>query len=87
MALMLQGGDFIQAKLTDPTGRVAALSAQKQTDREVIEEFFLLTLSRRPNRAESVKMLGFLAAANNRKQRIEDMMYALLNHPEFLFQH
>ena len=29
MALMLQGGDFLQAKLTDPSGRVAALAASK----------------------------------------------------------
>jgi hypothetical protein len=87
MALMLQGGDFIQAKLSDPAGRVAVLAASKLTDREVIEELFLLTLSRRPKKDEAAKMLDFLAKSANRKERIEDLMHALLNHPEFLFQH
>jgi hypothetical protein len=32
-------------------------------------------------------MLDFLAKSANRKERIEDLMHALLNHPEFLFQH
>jgi len=87
MALMLQGGDFIQGKLSDLDGRVGTLAASKRTDPDVIEELFLLTLSRRPKPAEAAKMLDFLAKSNNRKQRIEDMMHALLNHPEFLFQH
>ena len=48
-----QGGDFLQAKLGAPTGRVAALAASKLTDREAVEEMFLLTLSRRPTAASS----------------------------------
>ena len=87
MALMLQGGDFIQSKLSDPSGRVTVLAASKLTDREVIDELFLLTLSRHPNKDEAAKMLDFLAKSTNRKERIEDLMHALLNHPEFLFQH
>lgn len=87
MALLLQGGDFIQAKLSDPAGRVAVLAASKLTDREVVEELFLLTLSRRPKKDEAAKTLDFLAKSTNRKERIEDLMHALLNHPEFLFQH
>jgi hypothetical protein len=89
MALMLQGGDFLQAKLSAPTGRVATLAASKMTDREAVEEMFLLTLSRRPTAAEAEKVLGFLAKGEqrSRRQRFEDVMHALLNHPEFLFQH
>jgi hypothetical protein len=89
MALMLQGGDFIQAKLTAPTGRVAALATSKLTDREAVEQMFLLTLSRRPTTAEAEKVLSFLAKGDkqSRQQRFEDVMHALLNHPEFLFQH
>lgn len=89
MALMLQGGEFLQAKLGAPTGRVATLAASKMTDREAVEEMFLLTLSRRPTAAESEKVLRFLAKGERRtrQQRFEDVMHALLNHPEFLFQH
>src|SRR5262245_11547872 len=89
MALMLQGGNFLQDKLAVPTGRVATLAASKLTDREAVEEMFLLTLSRQPTAAELEKVLGFLAKGDerSRQQRFEDVMHALLNHPEFLFQH
>ncbi|HYH68324.1 MAG TPA: DUF1553 domain-containing protein [Urbifossiella sp.] len=88
-ALMLQGGAFLQEKLTAPKGRVATLAASKLTDREVVEEMFLLTLARRPTADETGKVLAFLAAGDQRlrRQRFEDVMHALLNHPEFLFQH
>jgi hypothetical protein len=89
MALMLQGGNFLQAKLSAPTGRVATLATSKTTDRETVEEMFLLTLSRKPTVAEAEKVLAFLAKGEQRtrQQRFEDIMHALLNHPEFLFQH
>jgi hypothetical protein len=89
MALMLQGGDFIQSKLTDPAGRVASLAASKLTDREVIDELFLLTLARRPTAAELEWITTYFAKQQNRtrQQNYEDVLHALLNHPEFLFQH
>ena len=89
MALMLQGGDFLQAKLTDPFGRVAALAASKRDDRAVIEQLFLATLCRRPTKDEMAALLGFLGKNDRRtrKEQIEDALHALLNHPEFLFQH
>jgi hypothetical protein len=88
MALLLQGGDFVQSKLTDPAGRVAALAASKLTDREAVEELFLLTLSRRPTAAEHERIAAYLQASKRtRQQNYEDVLHALLNHPEFLFQH
>jgi hypothetical protein len=89
MALMLQGGDFIQSKLRDPTGRIAALASSKLTDGAVVEELFLATLCRVPTKDEMDKLLGFVARneTRSRKEKLEDVMHALLNHPEFLFQH
>ena len=88
MALMLQGGDFLQAKLADPGGRAAALAASARTDREVVEELFLLALGRQPTAAERAKVMGVFVADRKRPRRenVEDAMHALLNHPEFLFQ-
>jgi hypothetical protein len=88
MALMLQGGDFIQAKLTDPAGRVAKLAASAMTDREAVDEMFLLTLSRPPTADEWKRVAAVFAAGKRpRREQFEDVMHALLNHPEFLFQH
>ena len=89
MALMLLGGDFIQAKLRAPSGRIAALASSMLTDRAVVEELYLATLCRLPTKDELDKLLGFVARneKRSRKERLEDVMHALLNHPEFLFQH
>jgi hypothetical protein len=89
MALMLQGGDFVQKKLADPNGRVAALASSALSDREVVEELFLLALSRRPTAKELNLILDHFAKEPSapRRQKYEDVLYALLNHTEFLFQH
>jgi hypothetical protein len=88
-ALLLQGGDFLQRKLADPAGRAARLAGSDRSDREVIEELFLATLSRRPTAAEADTLLAGFAArpGRTRRQNAEDALHALLNHPEFLFQH
>ena len=87
--IAMVGGDFVQAKLTDPRGRVAALTAGSRPDRDAIEELFLATLSRRPTAKELETVLAYLAREGNstRRQRYEDVTFALLNHIEFLFQH
>ena len=82
------GGDFVQAKLNDPRGRVAVLAASGRADREVIEELFLATLSRRPTVKEMETVLAFPAKGNApRHLRYEDVLSALPNQIEFLFQH
>ena len=89
MALMLEGGDFLQTKLASPTGRVASLVKSCPHDSELIEELYLLTLSRLPSAAEQRAALTHLARhpERPRQNQVEDLMHALLNHPEFLFQH
>ncbi|HSQ57609.1 MAG TPA: DUF1549 and DUF1553 domain-containing protein [Gemmata sp.] len=88
-SMSLVGGDFLQSKLSDPAGRVAALAASSRSDRDVIEELFLATLSRRPSTKELERLLAFLAKDEHtpRQKRYEDVLYALLNHIEFQFQH
>lgn len=89
MALMLQGGDFIQAKLARPDGRAATLARSTRSDRELVEEMFLLALSRGPTTKEQGAVLEYLAKhpERTRQQKCEDVMHSLLNHAEFLFQH
>ncbi len=89
MALMLQGGDFLQTKLTHPSGRIARLAASSATDSEVVDGLFLRTLSRPPTAAEWRRVSEFLGRdpRMSRQRKFEDVLHALLNHPEFLFQH
>src|SRR5262249_41610046 len=88
-ALHLTGGSIVHDKLASPTGRIARLLAGKRTDAEVVEELFQATLSRHPTPAESARLLRRFAraGADGRRRVAEDVLYALLNHREFLFQH
>ncbi len=55
---------------------------------QVIDEIFLLTVSRRPTAEEKQKAVDYLA--NNpqaRAQALEDLMWASLNTKEFMFNH
>ena len=50
------------------------------------DELFLATVSRFSTAAERAVVASRLAAAADRKAAVEDVLHALLNHPEFLFQ-
>jgi hypothetical protein len=87
-ALHLVGGRTVHALLRDPAGRVARLSAASSPDAAVIDELFLASLSRYPTAEERQVVSTRLASAGDQRRRVlEDVLWALLNHREFLFQH
>jgi hypothetical protein len=64
------------------------LTAGKSND-DVADDLFLATLGRLPTteeRAVAVKRLPE-KGAQSRKAAMEDLLHALVNHPEFVFQH
>ena len=87
-ALHLVGGRTIHALLRDPAGRTARLSASALPDEQVIEELFLASLSRIPSPEERRLLLAKLCKPGaDRRRVVEDILWALVNHKEFLFQH
>ena len=88
-ALQLVGGRTVQDKIASPAGRVARLLSAGRSDVEVLEELFLATLSRQPSGSEREALLQRFARAGKagRQTAAEDLLHALLNHREFLFQH
>lgn len=88
-ALHLVGGLTLHDKIASPTGRVAQLLGSHRGDNEIIDELFLATLSRYPTDAERRAMVAHFTRADkeHRKSAAEDLLYALINHKEFLFQH
>ncbi|HLU50283.1 MAG TPA: DUF1549 and DUF1553 domain-containing protein [Planctomycetota bacterium] len=88
-ALHLLNGEFIQKRVVDPKGRAAALASSDRSDDERIEELYLAAFARRPTSEERARAKEFLstAAEKERKAAIEDLLWALLNSTEFLFQH
>jgi hypothetical protein len=86
-ALQLVGGQTVQDKLKSDTGRIARLLAAKKNDAEIIEEMFLATFSRFPTADEREVLERRLEKAGDKRRKVaEDILWALLNHKEFLFQ-
>ncbi|HJT31497.1 MAG TPA: DUF1553 domain-containing protein [Pirellulales bacterium] len=86
-ALELIGGEGIEAQIRSPTGRVARLLSAGADNPAIVEELFLATLSRYPSDDERRDLSQRLSTARDRRAAIEDLLWALINHPEFLFQH
>ena len=86
-ALHLMNSDFIQNKLANANGRVQRLLKEKKSDREVIEELYLVTFSRPPLDDEYEIGTEIITKAPSRKEGVEDLLWSLLNSREFLFNH
>jgi hypothetical protein len=89
-ALHLNNGQTLNDKLRDQASRVSKWLNEKLTDAEIVEQLFLLTLSRKPTNSEQAKFNSVLAEAiaddpNARREAIEDLFWAVLTSQEFLF--
>lgn len=86
-ALHLVGSPLIQDKLSSDSGRVAKLIASGKSDADILDELFLATLTRLPTNAEKSSLLPrFQNSPDKRRRLAEDVLWALVNHREFLFQ-
>ncbi len=85
-ALHLMNAPALHAKVTSDAGRAARLAKSDRTESEVIEELYLAIYARLPSAAEKANAEQFLAANKNRRQALEDLMWAMLNTPEFVFK-
>jgi hypothetical protein len=85
--LHLANGEKLQAKLSAPEGRIAGLVKSGKPDGELVDELYLATLTRLPAADERGTALKFLAGVPNRQEALEDVLWALLNCPEFVMNH
>lgn len=85
--LHLVNGDTIQKKLTDKKGRLAKLIADKAAATDAVRELYLTTFSRPPSESEVAAAVGLIETAESPQQGLEDVLWALLNSREFLFNH
>ncbi|MDB4680132.1 MAG: DUF1549 and DUF1553 domain-containing protein [Planctomycetaceae bacterium] len=75
-------------KIRNRDGRAARLATSELTDGQVIEELYLATLSRFPSDKEVALMRQAFAESNgNRRAAVEDILWALLNTREFVYNH
>src|SRR5262249_22642794 len=85
--LLLANSEEMETKIGAGDGRVAKLMKDKKPPVEAIEELYLASLSRLPTDAEKNKTLGYLVHQANKQQGLEDVLWALLNSKEFMFNH
>ncbi len=85
-ALHLMNAPGLAAKITADTGRAAKLAEGKKTPAEIVEELYLLAYNRRPMVDENATCVARFAKKDaTRRTATEDLLWALVNTPEFVF--
>ncbi|MGE3806336.1 MAG: DUF1549 domain-containing protein [Gemmataceae bacterium] len=85
-ALHLFNSAEIQAKVAGP--RCKQLASDKRPPEERLREVYLIALSREPSKLELTALLGYLEKKKASGQAAyEDILWAVLNTKEFLFNH
>ena len=85
--LHFMNGKPINDKLASKDGRIAKLLAAKTPDDKLIEELYLSSVSRFPTKQEQAIAQKNLTGAKDKQKAAEDVLWALLNSKEFLFNH
>jgi hypothetical protein len=84
-ALYLINDEDIQTRVADPRGRLPQLLKAIPDDRKLVEELYLLALSRPPSPHELEKVTAHVKRAPSREAAMQDVLWTLLNVREFLF--
>jgi hypothetical protein len=78
----------LQDKLSSAEGRVKRLADSKAMPEEIVNELYVSALSRLPSYEElQVALLAYSREKATRQTATEDVLWALLNSPEFVFNH
>ena len=78
----------LQDKLSSGSGRAAQLTNEKkQTDEEKIRGLYRIAFSREPLSDELNVAIDYISQKKDRKHAYEDILWALMNTKEFLFNH
>ncbi|MDX1948738.1 MAG: DUF1549 and DUF1553 domain-containing protein [Pirellulaceae bacterium] len=85
--LLLANSDEVENKLADGKGKIAGFMKEKFPDKGIIDELYLGALGRFPTPDELAKTLRFVGELppDKRQQGLEDVLWAILNTKEFMF--
>jgi hypothetical protein len=76
----------LHRKVTSDAGRAAALAASDKPPQGIVEELYLTIYSRFPTADEAQAVVKIFDAGADRRHATEDLMWALVNTPEFVFK-
>ncbi len=86
-ALHLMNSPEIMRKIQAREGLAARLSVEANTPETIVEELFLATLTRYPSDMERTAAVDVFTNVPDRRETVEDILWALLNSKEFLYNH
>jgi hypothetical protein len=90
--LHLMNSPNLHRKVTSDLGKPAQLAASDKSSREIVEELYLAVYSRLPTAEEYEVALGIFPPGSNaknvagRRLAAEDLLWGLINTPEFIFK-
>lgn len=85
--LHLMNAPRIHEKVTSDNGRAARLAASDLRPEQIVDELYLAVYARMPSDEERAATLPLFGDnSESRRRATEDLMWALLNTPEFLFK-
>jgi hypothetical protein len=84
--LHLMNSPGVQSKLSADDGRAAQLAASPLTEEQIVSELYLATYCREPtSRERRAALAAFRRSGATRRSATEDLLWALINSPEFVF--
>ncbi|HSH94729.1 MAG TPA: DUF1553 domain-containing protein, partial [Roseimicrobium sp.] len=87
-ALHLMNSSRLQSKIAGNEGRLKTMVDSKITPEELVTELYLFCYSRQPTPEElEIATKAFSATGATRKTAAEDVLWALINSAEFVFNH
>jgi hypothetical protein len=85
--LHLMNAPQLHARVTSDAGHAAQLAASARPPEKIVEDIYLLAYSRMPDDEErKIGLRLFAEEGVSRRQATEDLMWALMNTPEFILK-
>lgn len=82
-SLHLMNSRELDGRVRNDTSRAARLAGSELKSEQIVDDLYLSTFSRIPSDEELDYVVELLKGAENRRVVIEDIMWAMLNSPEF----
>jgi hypothetical protein len=85
--LHLANSSDVEDKIASESGRVARLVRSKTPPEKGIEELYLASFARYPDKDELQKAILYVTQQKEQRRGLEDLVWAMLNTREFMFNH
>ena len=85
--LLLANSEEMESKIGSSNGRLARLLKEKKSSRDIIEELYLTAYARPPTVAELQRTVNHVECQKDKRQALEDVLWAIVNTKEFMFNH